>query len=111
VNWQVVLCAGRVLLQRRPARGIWGGLWSFPESARAPAGRLLRHRALPDLEHAFTHFTLRARPALWRVRAPAPAAAPGTAWMSVAVAGRAALPAPVRDLLRRIARDEALEPG
>src|SRR5687768_14950647 len=30
-TWFVYLNAGRVLLQRRPSSGIWGGLWCFPE--------------------------------------------------------------------------------
>ena len=68
---------GRVLVERRPPTGIWGGLWSFPEAsadldfenaaAAVAAARCLRLRpgrvhALAPVEHGFTHFRLRATP-------------------------------------------------
>jgi len=63
---------GRVLLERRPDRGIWGGLYSFPElrdgdGAQDWCRRLLgagvaRAAELPAVEHAFTHFDLELRP-------------------------------------------------
>ncbi|WP_374401023.1 A/G-specific adenine glycosylase [Niveibacterium sp.] len=59
---------GAVLLQKRPAHGIWGGLYALPEipdelDAEAHALTLgLRvvgvAKALPPLRHAFTHFRL-----------------------------------------------------
>src|SRR5438309_5918684 len=63
---------GEVLLERRPAAGIWAGLWSLPEMAPdADAAFLCRTRfgaevatldALPPIEHGFTHFTLTLTP-------------------------------------------------
>ena len=63
---------GRVLLERRPAAGIWGGLWSFPE---CPAGRpperwfqeqfgLEIKSGVPwdPVQHGFTHLELEIRP-------------------------------------------------
>lgn len=52
--------SGRVLLQRRPPAGIWGGLWCLPEPDEVPQidghGRL---RPTPaPLRHPFTHFVL-----------------------------------------------------
>jgi A/G-specific adenine glycosylase len=65
---------GRVLLERRPARGIWGGLYSFPElagedSPREWCARMLgaavaAERVLETIEHAFTHFDLDLLPRL-----------------------------------------------
>jgi A/G-specific adenine glycosylase len=66
--------AGRVLLERRPARGIWGGLYSLPElpaedSPREWCARMLGSAvaaewALATIEHAFTHFDLDLSPRL-----------------------------------------------
>jgi A/G-specific adenine glycosylase len=65
---------GRVLLERRPASGIWGGLYSLPElpaedSARDWCARVLgaavtAERVLEIVEHAFTHFDLDLQPRL-----------------------------------------------
>jgi len=92
-TWYVVLHRGQVLLERRPVAGLWGGLWTFPE--RRLAG--LRHlRRLPPLEHGFTHFRLRAQPVLCSVRKQGA----GQVWLDVADAVHAAVPAPVRALLK-----------
>jgi len=65
---------GRVLLERRPASGIWGGLYSLPElptedSARDWCARMLgaavaAERVLATIEHAFSHFDLDLTPRL-----------------------------------------------
>ena len=108
----VLVSSGEVLLEKRPAPGIWGGLWSLPEAepgvdpaqAAARWGIVAaRVEALPPFEHAFTHFTLEVEP--WRVEArrqPAVAAEPGATWMPLADLAGAALPSPVRKLLRSI---------
>jgi len=64
-----------VYLERRPERGIWGGLWAPPqfeqreallewcrrELAVAPGAELLV-QALAPIDHAFTHFDLHLKP-------------------------------------------------
>jgi A/G-specific adenine glycosylase len=62
----------RVLLERRPPQGIWGGLWGLPEFTSPQAAsdwctRTLRARDAPvqrlgTLRHAFTHFDLDIEP-------------------------------------------------
>jgi A/G-specific adenine glycosylase len=113
VTWLVLMHAGRVLLERRPAPGLWGGLWAFPESEPGGFAALCRRefgcaarpaRRLEPLQHQFTHFRLRATPALIALRA-APAAAvetPGRMWLDPADASGAAVPAPVKRLLARL---------
>ena len=97
-NWFVYVRGGEVLLERRPGAGLWGGLWTFPE-ARLPATP--RGRKLPPLEHGFTHFRLRAQPWLCPVRGSTPGAA-GRLWLDMTEATGAAVPAPVRRLLRSL---------
>jgi A/G-specific adenine glycosylase len=71
---------GRVLLERRPARGIWGGLYSLPElpaeesprewCARTLGAAVAAERVLATIEHAFTHFDLDLAPRLLELAAP-----------------------------------------
>jgi A/G-specific adenine glycosylase len=92
-TWFVYLHDRQVLLERRPSRGVWGGLWTFPEARK---GRV-RGERLPVVEHGFTHFRLLAQPLLHRVAKRF--ATPGGLWLDLADAAGAALPAPVRKLL------------
>lgn len=105
---------GDVLLEKRPASGVWGGLWSLPELAtdadlpHAVARRfgcdVRRTDRLAPMRHTFTHFTLEIQPMLIDVDAPAPRAAePGSMWLPLEAAATAALPAPVKRLLARLA--------
>ncbi len=75
---------GRMLLERRPPSGIWGGLWSLPEldwldpeAGEAAAatlsewcsrrGHTLDHsEALPSFVHDFSHYRLQVQP--WRLQ-------------------------------------------
>jgi len=64
--------SGRVLLEKRPPAGIWGGLWSLPEKpqdadietfCRERLGvEISRGAMLAPIAHAFTHFELLIRP-------------------------------------------------
>ncbi|HWM43369.1 MAG TPA: A/G-specific adenine glycosylase, partial [Burkholderiales bacterium] len=63
VTWFVFMDERRVLLERRPSPGIWGGLWCFPEEARAGL-RLRPARKLAPIDHGFTHFRLKIQPLL-----------------------------------------------
>ena len=108
----VVIARGEVLLEKRPPTGIWGGLWSLPEAeagsdpARAASLWGLEAasvQALAPFEHAFTHYTLEVEP--WRVevgRQDTIAADRPATWMPLADLAGAALPSPVRKLLRSI---------
>ena len=63
--------SGAVLLQRRPSKGLWGGLWSFPECgtiaeieptlASLDAIELSRDH-LKTFRHSFTHYHLDIEP-------------------------------------------------
>jgi A/G-specific adenine glycosylase len=113
VTWLVLLDAGRVLLERRPAPGLWGGLWTFPEMRTGSPAAFCRKQLgcevrllarLEPLEHGFTHFRLCARPVLYGVKQTSlRAEQPGMLWLDLTEARHAATPAPVKKLLTRLA--------
>lgn len=99
----------RVLLERRPPVGIWGGLLSLPEAtgaqtsefARRHGFRLLGEQPLPALKHTFSHFRLNIETLLCTVEVtPRLAAEAKWQWLDVDKIETAALPAPIRRLLR-----------
>jgi A/G-specific adenine glycosylase len=98
-TWHVFVHENRVLLERRPAPGIWGGLWCFPEK-RILHGK--RRRRLAPIEHGFTHFRLRIQPVLHDVKSGESATG---LWLDLADAQAAAVPAPVKNLLQDLQRN------
>jgi A/G-specific adenine glycosylase len=101
-TWYVLRHAGRVLLEKRPGAGLWGGLWTFPESLDGV--RVGKKERLKPLEHGFTHFRLRVQPMLCEVaRIPARAESPGRRWLELGEARAAAVPTPVRRILTSLA--------
>ena len=93
--WVVQRCDDRVLVERRPSPGIWGGLWCFPEGKKRAGDR-----PLEPLEHGFTHFRLRIHPMARNV--PGGSVLKNQRWMTLAQLERAAVPAPVRTLASRL---------
>jgi len=103
----------RVLLERRPPVGIWGGLLSLPEGGVAEVRefvrrygcRLLAIQAVPGLRHTFSHFHLNIQPLLCTVEVKARLVAEaGWQWLDYAEIETAALPAPIRQLLGKLAQ-------
>jgi A/G-specific adenine glycosylase len=113
VQMLLLLDRGELMLEKRPAQGIWGGLWSLPELA--PDADPERHcrdhfgfqplarQALPQLTHSFTHFKLHIRPVRLQL-APRPVTPAGQIWLPLGDALDAALPAPIRKLVQRLDR-------
>ena len=98
--WLVLRHQGRVLLERRPPTGLWGGLWTFPESRRSLGCEIGRVRRGVRFDHVFTHLRLRVQPLFCDVRRIIPRAGEsGRKWFDIKAAARAAVPAPVRTLL------------
>jgi len=98
---------GRILLERRPPTGIWGGLVSLPEFDGEDAVAACRRLGIPadaahpqtPFLHVFTHFRLTATP--WRIAAAEPGTLsdPAHTWVPLAELADAGLPAPIRKLL------------
>lgn len=102
-----------ILLEKRSPSGIWGGMWSLPETdIDADARLIVRERfrmeaemlpALPSISLSFTHFRLSITPQPMRVcKRPPSVQAPGTLWLNREDALGAALPSPVRKLLQSL---------
>ena len=112
--------AGHWLVERRPPTGIWGGLWSLPQSdpregleeegehafvdriATRHGLRIEGFTVLPTVLHAFTHFRLRILPLLAHSVDANGVACPGAIWLPVADVSGAALPQPVKRLLQQL---------
>ncbi|MDX1900878.1 MAG: A/G-specific adenine glycosylase [Gammaproteobacteria bacterium] len=99
-----------VLLEKRPARGIWGGLWSLPEvasnmhmSALKKYCRETFNLTATEIQHGetfrhtFTHFHLDILPVF--IECKARADAPNGIWYNPRAARKIGLPAPVKKLL------------
>jgi len=105
--------AGAILFEKRPAAGIWSGLWSLPEldvdadietqCKTRFATDVVIGEALSPIEHGFTHFLLTIHPQRITVRKWASRAeAPGLVWLTRDDALSAALPSPIKALMRRV---------
>ncbi|HMB56438.1 MAG TPA: A/G-specific adenine glycosylase [Arenimonas sp.] len=104
----------RVLLARRPATGVWSGMWSLPEvadhdEAREFVGRHARsdfeaNKPLPLIEHTFSHYRLHIAPLLWSGATASDRISDGDLyrWQELATLAEVGLPAPVKKLLAEV---------
>lgn len=102
--------SGEILLERRPAKGIWGGLHSLPEADDADAASILAGKfitnakapqILASVEHAFSHYRLSIRPLLWGACTQKSRIADNGAlrWVARAQLCEYGLPAPIKKIL------------
>lgn len=129
----LIVDRGQVLLEQRPASGIWGGLLSLPEldghtlaedEHIAPAdqdvlsrtvsryGDMESQERLLPLTHVFTHYKLHIAP--YRIglsRRRDLAAQSGHVWLDADRIAEAALPAPVKKLLLDVMGDTRAAQG
>ncbi|MDW5417529.1 A/G-specific adenine glycosylase [Iodobacter sp. CM08] len=103
---------GKLLLERRPPTGIWGGLWSLPETTSTlEASKACSQRfgldvefdsAAEDFVHVFTHFRLTITPLPGSVIGQtALTHEDHLGWFSQAEALELGLPSPVRKLVMK----------
>ena len=106
---------GKILLQQRPATGIWGGLWSFPECEpekdlenwiRTNLGYALQSvEYKPSFRHTFSHFHLDITPVHIRVDAHTGQEVRDSGheyWYAATDKRPVGLAAPVRQLLEQV---------
>lgn len=107
-----------VLIERRPASGIWGGLWSPPQFesefaaldwCRRELGELDgEHMALEPINHAFTHFDLRLHPVRVRCRPLDTVYDRGDRlWYQLESPAKVGLPQPIAKLFDLMRRSDA----
>ena len=125
----LVYADDRILLEKRPASGIWGGLYSLPEIAMDPDGGVagdegtasrVRQKVarwgemesmtfLSPFVHVFTHFRLHITPCVVKLVMAETAVQNDTGiWQDAATIQTVALPAAVRKLLDNANRQAGL---
>jgi A/G-specific adenine glycosylase len=108
----IVELNGNVLLKKRPSKGLWGGLWSFPEceSVEAIDSLLqslnleeLERTLLPEFRHTFTHYHLDIEPIRVTIRETNRIAEPGAEiWFNVTAPQSVGLTKPVTKILAEL---------
>ena len=101
-----------ILLEKRPGSGIWGGLWCPPqveseneltEYIQRNGMKICKQIELKEFTHTFTHFKLHITPLLIRVaQKPQQVQQAGSEWLNVEEALQAAIPTPVRQVLKQL---------
>jgi A/G-specific adenine glycosylase len=131
----LVLQGTDILLEKRPSKGIWGGLWSplqfedaltawnwyaqmggaaekanrFSEERINPEDLANTGKVLPTFSHTFTHFKLHISPLLVRLaHRPSGMEGKDKRWIKVEEALLAGIPTPVRKMLQTVLELETL---
>lgn len=108
-----------VLLERRPASGIWGGLWSLPQFGDSAAaldwcgekiGAVSASRQLSERRHSFSHYHLDYAPLLAFIDNPRNNVmeASRPVWYKAHDTATLGLPAPVKRLLEQFSTNEEM---
>ena len=107
---------GQVLLHQRPPSGIWGGLWSLPEShpselesnistllaTLAPA-KIANQASLPSFRHTFSHYHLDIQPLVLQLdRVPAAIGESNRRWQLPDNTEQLGMAAPVLKILQSL---------
>ena len=101
---------GQVYLEKRPPQGIWGGLWSLPQSSEPPESHIptltmaansnKKTWKIGELRrHTFSHYHFDFQPVTLKVKALAAVADKVDGWFDLPQAQEKGLPAPIRKLL------------
>lgn len=105
----------RVLLEKRPSSGIWGGLWSLPqgddlEQLQSTLAIAQSHwknaRVLSEFKHTFSHFHLIIQPVMLDLEAPVAQVMDSNSirWQDLSELDQVGLPGPVLKLLNSLSQ-------
>lgn len=89
-----------ILLIKRESKGIWGGLWSFPETAPFEKKALKKLKLLDTITHQFTHFTLLITPIIYLIEKKI--SLPNSYWYEIGEKLPGGIAAPVEKILQEI---------
>ena len=108
---------GKILMERRPISGIWGGLWSLPDMeepidqvrtyCKNQFGLSIKNqKQLPIVNHGFTHFDLDITPVFCEARELELnlGEQPGRIWFDPGIDTQIGLPAAVTRIMAQLAR-------
>ncbi len=112
----VFIKENKVLLEKRPASGIWGGLLSFPELTNFTSSEVQKlpdkmrflekvrdYEVLESFTHTFTHFKLQVTPVLINFsKKKEKQTEESYIWYALENISEAPLPSPVKKLLKKI---------
>jgi len=112
----------QILMEKRPASGIWGGLWSLPEFAdlqqlqhwcKQRDYRLNNINTSPGRRHSFSHYHLDYTPLLAHTENPNNCVmeADSLVWYKTSEIHSLGLPAPIKRLLQQHLEDQHDENG
>ena len=103
----------RVMLEKRPPTGIWGGLWSLPEAEnlaeleQKTGLALTGGKMLPSRLHRLTHLRLHIQPVLLRtIQAEQVKCSDGQRWITLDGQSDHGVPQPVAQLLQALRHGE-----
>ncbi len=107
----------RILLEKRPPTGIWGGLWSLPEFANIEDANawcltknmhIISQRVLKLKRHTFSHYHLDYTPLCVKIKNPINFVMEAnlSVWYNVEQTNNLGLPTPIKRLLQPLNNEE-----
>jgi A/G-specific adenine glycosylase len=97
IDWYVLIQSNQILLEKRGDKGIWAGLWAFPEIAQ---NDWMVERTLEPIQHTLTHRRLSINPHL--IKAKKAVHLEKTKWFKTQELDSLGLPKPVKTVLKQL---------
>ena len=118
-NMLILRQGEEILLEKRPSKGIWGGLWSFPEIENSnDIEKIILEKfginaksgiVLPNLSHTFSHFKLHIKPQTFHVITQNLSVSQiEHKWINIIDAINDAIPTPIRKILQSMQKKTSI---